>query len=101
MADHTPGPWVKATRALIVTKDAWRLPIAICYDKNHSIGGPDTDVADANCNLIAAAPDLLDALIIALPYVEDVAQFDETYKKGAVAKVVKQMRDAIEKAGVK
>jgi hypothetical protein len=45
----------------------------------------------------AAAPELLEALIAALPYVE-MAEHDETYKKGAVNKIVKQMQAAIKKA---
>lgn len=47
--------------------------------------------------LIAAAPDLLEALIEALPYVE-CAEDDPAYKAGAVAKVVKNMRAALAKA---
>lgn len=39
----------------------------------------------------------LDALILALPYVES-AEDDPCYKPGAVAKVVKAMREAIESA---
>lgn len=51
----------------------------------------------ANARLIAAAPDLLDALILALPYVE-TAQLDAAYKPGSVAKVVKELRAAIRKS---
>ena len=46
---------------------------------------------------VSAAPDLLDALIVALPYIE-TAELDEAYKPGAVSKVSKQIRDAIAKA---
>lgn len=49
--------------------------------------------------LIAAAPALIDALILALPYVE-MAEHDESYKPGAVAKVVKEIRAAINKTEV-
>lgn len=48
--------------------------------------------------LKADRDELLDALTIALPYVE-CAENDPAYKPGAVAKVVAQMRDAIAKAG--
>lgn len=51
----------------------------------------------ANSRLIATAPELLDALITAIPYVE-TAEVDPAYKPGAVAKVVKQMRAVIAKA---
>lgn len=44
-----------------------------------------------------AARDMYDALIAALPYLE-TAESDEAYKPGAVAKVVKQVREAISKA---
>jgi len=47
--------------------------------------------------LIKAAPDLLDTLVLALPYVE-CAEDDPTYKPGAVAKVVKKIHAAIAKA---
>lgn len=43
------------------------------------------------------ASDMLDTLVAALPYVESAEQ-DQAYKPGAVAKIVKQMRDVIGKA---
>lgn len=51
----------------------------------------------ARARLIAAAPDLLEALIEALPYVES-CEYDNGYKPGAVAKVVRNMNAAILKA---
>lgn len=50
-----------------------------------------------NAALIAASPDLLDALLIALPFVEDL-EADEGYKAGAVKKAVATIRAAIAKA---
>jgi len=47
--------------------------------------------------LLAAAPDLLNALVLALPYVE-AAESDEGYKPGAVRGMVNIMKSAIEKA---
>jgi hypothetical protein len=47
--------------------------------------------------LFAAAPELLDVLALALPYVE-CCENDEAYKPGAVAKMVHKMRAAIAKA---
>lgn len=44
--------------------------------------------------LVAAAPDLLEALLLALPYVES-AEDDPVYKPGAVKKVVETMLKAI------
>lgn len=57
----------------------------------------DYDKGQANARLIAAAPDLLAALITALPYIE-TAEMDEGYKKGAVAKVTREVLAAIKKA---
>jgi hypothetical protein len=58
-------------------------------------------MGEANARLIAAAPDLLEALCTALPVVEDHADDHATsgvYKSGAVARAVKEIRNAIEKA---
>lgn len=57
---HTPGWYVANTsshQGLIIDENAGET-IAIAYDK-------------ANAPLIAAAPDLLEALKLAMPYVED------------------------------
>jgi hypothetical protein len=43
------------------------------------------------------AAELLDALYVALPFVED-CEADPVYKAGTVARALKQIRDAIEKA---
>lgn len=45
----------------------------------------------------AAAPELLDAVLVALPYVEDALD-SPIFKKGIVKKAVAQLRAAIEKA---
>lgn len=45
----------------------------------------------------AAAPDMLEALITVLPYIE-TAELDEAYKPGTVAKVTKQILAVIKKA---
>ena len=52
-----------------------------------------------NAKLIAAAPEMLEALYAALPYIEQ-AEFDDTYKPGAVAKIRKLVLAAIAKAEV-
>lgn len=49
---------------------------------------------ESYAKLIAAAPQLLDALVMALPYVETALQ-DQGYKPGAVDRMVKQIREAI------
>ena len=50
-----------------------------------------------DARLIAAAPDLLDALCLALPFVED-HEGSEIYKPGAVAEAIRKIRAAIDKA---
>jgi hypothetical protein len=87
---HTPAPWkidaAHSSRVLLLN-DA----------KGYAIGEiVDTRNPD-NARLIAAAPDLLEALLTALPFVEDHEDSD-TYKRGAVARAVAQIRAAIEKA---
>lgn len=100
---HTPGPWEvqredKRLDSGDVVEWLWVGPVkwqtrvcrVVCYDGEQ-------DEQRANARLIAAAPDLLEALIEALPYVE-CAEDDPAYKAGAVAKVVKNMRAALAKA---
>ncbi len=91
---HTPKPWkidgAISTRVLLID-DA----------KGHAIGEIVDTRNPANAKLIAAAPDLLDALCTALPFVEDHAEDHATsgvYKSGAVARAVREIRAAIEKA---
>ena len=50
-----------------------------------------------DARLISAAPDLLDALYLALPFVED-HEGSEIYKPGAVAEASRKIRAAIDKA---
>ena len=57
----------------------------------------DPSTALANAKLIAAAPDLLEALCTALPFVED-HEGSDIYKSGAVARAVAQIRNAIDRA---
>jgi hypothetical protein len=91
---HTPAPWkidgAHSTRVLLIN-DA----------KGHAIGEIVDTRNPANAKLIAAAPDLLEALLTALPYVEDHADDHAqsgVYKSGAVARAVAQIRAAIEQA---
>ena len=88
-----------------MTHKPWR------RDGNHIIRGehivlsapgihPDSHKAtlDLAVRAVNAHDALLDALTLALPYVE-MAELDDAYQPGAVAKMVKQMRAAITKAG--
>ena len=54
----------------------------------------DVDTVHEISRLIEAAPAMLDALIAALPYVE-TAEDDPIYKIGAVARITRQVREAI------
>lgn len=103
----TPGPW----RAEVSEygSDGYEISLSVVDQDEQTIASvwlenfdlPDPETARnngwADAMLIAAAPDLVDALVAALPYVE-TAEDDPTYKLGAVAKVVKHMRAAIAKA---
>lgn len=87
---HTPAPWkidaAHSTRVLLLN-DA----------KGYAIGEIVDTRNPANARLIAAAPDLLEALCTALPFVED-HEGSDIYKSGAVARAVAQIRAAIDKA---
>ena len=84
---HTPAPWkidgAHSTRVLLIN-DA----------KGYAIGEIVDTRNPANAKLIAAAPDLLEALLTALPYVED-HEGSNIYKRGAVDRAIKQIRTAI------
>ena len=87
---HTPAPWkidgAHSTRVLLIN-DA----------KGYAIGEIVDTRNPANAKLIAAAPDLLEALLTALPYVEDHEE-SNVYKRGAVARAVAQIKTAIKQA---
>ena len=91
---HTPGPWAISKLA------------TPAYAPEFGIyaGGSERDLArivgdnsTANAALIAAAPDLLDALYLALPFIEDCAM-DDCYKPGYVNKSLAAIKAAIAKA---
>ena len=91
-AKHAPGPWQAQNTAGYATHGQTAIyaepsgrDIALVYD------------GEANALLISAAPELLDMLTLALPYVE-CAETDPAYKAGSVAKLTKQIRAAIAKA---
>jgi hypothetical protein len=101
-AEHTPGPWRREKY-----RDSENYSLTIVADNPygdkwgtwavahaHGWGGDDHHQSEANARLIAAAPDLLEALLVALRFVED----DGSYKKGYVQKCEAQCRAAIAKA---
>lgn len=67
---HTPGPWkYDDTYGLIMAKD---VEIAACHSG-----------IKANANLIAAAPEMLKALLIAKKYIDYAIEFGDTSKNTA------------------
>lgn len=105
---HTPAPWSASFNPLEIGGHTDEMA-SIWYTQkfpNGEVGSALVAVvsrstgdiqAKANAKLIAAAPELLEALITALPYLE-TAELDEAYKKGAVKKVTEHVRNAIKKA---
>ena len=68
MTEHTPGPWK--------IDEAENLPLAIIQDNEDGIGiceieFPGSTEAYANAYLIAAAPELLKALEMAVRFMQD------------------------------
>jgi len=64
---HTPGPWTYngINHAVYAVYDESAYSVANCT--KNAVGTPE-DHADANCRLIAAAPELLAALKRAVPW---------------------------------
>ena len=86
---HTPGPWLTAAtpnigRPAVTDRDGWMIV-------------PRVESA-ADARLIAAAPAMLEALLDALPYVEDVLSDPAAlacFKPGTVQRHAKAIRAAI------
>jgi len=102
---HTPGPW----KVLNARKEDWLgRPLeywTVTADDGDKwlCASPEWDPeheaeSEANARLIAAAPELLEAIVLALPYVTDAEGFPEQFKPGVVARHVAQIRAAIAKA---
>lgn len=101
---HTPAPWHWSSdhthRQFNIYQPSQQTQKHICTINNLSpemLKGRNPATALANAKLIAAAPDLLEALCTALPFVEDHEDGD-IYKRGTIARAVSQIRAAIEKA---
>jgi hypothetical protein len=99
---YTPPPWIASGPYV----QALYTPAVVGKPFYRDIARTDTHLSTpqdsaANAILMAASPELLEALLNALPYVTDVLDNPEQlacFKKGVVHGHVKQMRNAIEKA---
>lgn len=90
--NHTPGPWTiepgQSDRVYLINNR-----------HKHAIGEivySDTRKA-ADAHLIKAAPDMLNALYTALPFLEDALD-DATYNRDKVSAKLQEIKDAIKKA---
>lgn len=71
MSKHTPGPWIASKSGCGIVR-AGEVLIAIAYDgqrpHEREVSGTNKQIEDANAYLIAAAPELLQALRDILAY---------------------------------
>ena len=88
---HTAAPWLIYDR-LEGHEIGYR---AIIDADGFTVCNP-SPMGEANARLIAAAPDLLDALYRALPFVED-AKTDPAYKTGYAARIERVIKELIER----
>ncbi len=105
-AKPTPGPWtvIDTDVGKSFTKN-WREispgVVSACFYETNRWGETETvsgvRITEANARLIAAAPELLDALCAALPFVEDALK-SEDFKPGYVEGRAAMIRNAIAKA---
>lgn len=94
MSKHTPGPWFHLGMGDIVQKaDDYCGDIKDIAAVYLTLGEED----EANAKLVACAPELLEMLCTALPFVED-AELDPALKAGYAAETSKQIRALIAKA---
>ena len=91
---HTPGPW--EAEELFDGETSLGISIKAGRDEVAHISGIGPQDFD-NATLLAAAPDLLEALYLALPFIEDCA-IDDCYKPGYVNKSLVSIKAAIAKA---
>ena len=92
-SQHTPGPWVISARnnpagADISGRQGHHFICDILYSEgNHPIDIEYNDQQTANARLIAAAPDLLEALRFILAYPEnDLHEYSVKIARAAIAK---------------
>lgn len=99
MHQHTPGPWAamqhytddKRDGTLIVGPDKWH--IASCWATRFSDGRSITET-DANATLIAAAPDILAALVQLVDWATHPDTTDWLNRSGVLGNYGKAVVDA-------
>lgn len=86
MSGYTPGPWSTTAPA------SYRISTsADMYFTQRWVGGANKETLTANARLIAAAPDLLEAL-------QEAVSGLQAYASGATADTLNKAREAIAKA---
>jgi hypothetical protein len=110
MQKHTPTPWritegkvISGTRpdnsGLPLMVGSLVVPIHYASELGYQA---DVDVMHANAALIIRAVNnheqLLDALALALPYIEEAAENDLGYEPGAIKRLVRTIRNVIRAA---
>ena len=103
MTNHTPGPWSTTNDARVSgNRDQWsKLLNCMAPEFVASVGGCDRETAVANACLIAAAPELLEALKHAhtsLRTFSDHVPDDEKGWTSYDSEVLTSLEDAIAKA---
>ncbi len=103
-AKHRHGPWhceQKLNGGGMPIPYSWEVSASVEPPPGNGIDEAFVWIADtsteANARLIAAAPELLEALLMALPYVECELDSD-AYDMGTEDRVISQIRAAIAKA---
>ena len=88
MSKHTPGPWTRSAERIGTTAGT----VCVLYRRDDRVGGGITaDEANANGDLIAAAPELLAAC-------EAIALLNEGQGQVNMCQVAGQARAALRKA---
>jgi hypothetical protein len=93
-ASATPGPWRYVWPCVIANVSGDSVEVALC--RSAAVGS--VEVADANGRLIAAAPELLQALRAISDDYEDRFDLDDPSTNPGIKLTIKQARAAITKA---
>ncbi len=99
MSKFTPGPWVRDGRMVEATNSE-KETIMACEVYGPELGHWDQEAqvaAEANAQLIAAAPDLLDALVYLANWMEELIGF-ENETDPEYQEAMKQIDEAITRA---